>query len=173
MHTETSYLTTTTCLASQSCWFHFVFQSSAADVIYCIFNRRKDSNGTNRRQVQAASLNHSCLIFFPFSVCFAATFMSHTETRFGQDWRSWGWCSRAETPLWTEAFTEWVVWDIQLKFKTNLVWIYGHWCHKTFLSGQWANILRDWRWWVKCLPFFPNTSSFNLILHWWKNHQVK
>lgn len=36
-------------------------QSSAADVFYCIFNRRKDSHGSHRRQVQTFNTSLKCV----------------------------------------------------------------------------------------------------------------
>lgn len=44
------------------------FQSSAADVFYCIFNRRKDSHASNRRQVAHTQTDpHIIIIICTFS----------------------------------------------------------------------------------------------------------
>uniref|UniRef100_A0A8C3A2Q9 ANTXR cell adhesion molecule 1 n=1 Tax=Cyclopterus lumpus TaxID=8103 RepID=A0A8C3A2Q9_CYCLU len=55
----------------------FFFQSSATDVFYCVFNRRKDSHGTNRRQVLTctASIKRLVVAFLSYSAELSVPFL--------------------------------------------------------------------------------------------------
>lgn len=74
-----------------------VFQPSAADVFYCIFNRRTDSHGSDRGQVQTSSLRRLNGFIYLSAFFFVTVSNYHPEIRSEPAWRSWGWCSRVET----------------------------------------------------------------------------